>query len=488
MPCTTILVGKKASYDGSTIIARNDDSGAGGYTPKKLAVVMPDKQPKVYKSVISHAEILLPEKAMAYTSVPNALKGEGIWAAAGVNEKNAAMTATETITSNARVLGADPLVVYQPPKGSRKAVPGGIGEEDLVTLVLPYMDNARAGVRRLGSLLERYGTYEMNGVAFSDADEIWFMETIGGHHWIARRVPDDRYVVMPNQQGIDEFDLEDALGAQRENMCSPDLRRFINENHLDLSMGGPFNPREVFGSRDDSDHIYNTPRAWAAERYFNPRTYDWDSDKPDFTPESDDLPWSLMPERKITVEDVRYILANHFQGTKYDPYGRDDAEGCRGKYRPIGVNRTDFMGMIQLRPGVGKETAAVEWISFGSGVFNVTVPFYASGRKVPAYLGNTAETVSTDNFYWASRLMGALADAHFARTAIHIERYQDKVQRRSHELLRIYDERQKAGCFDPDEANAALCAMVREETDKALGHVLKEASNGMKNGFSRSDA
>lgn len=41
MPCTTILVGKEASYDGSTIIARNDDSGAGHYTPKKFVVVQP---------------------------------------------------------------------------------------------------------------------------------------------------------------------------------------------------------------------------------------------------------------------------------------------------------------------------------------------------------------------------------------------------------------------------------------------------------------
>lgn len=36
MPCTTILVGKKASYDGSTMIARNDGSGAGHYTSKNL--------------------------------------------------------------------------------------------------------------------------------------------------------------------------------------------------------------------------------------------------------------------------------------------------------------------------------------------------------------------------------------------------------------------------------------------------------------------
>ena len=59
------------------------------------------------------------------------------------------------------------------------------------------------------------------GIAFSDQNEIWWMETIGGHHWIARRVPDDAYVVMPNQLGIDAFDLDDAFTVHRtENiMC-----------------------------------------------------------------------------------------------------------------------------------------------------------------------------------------------------------------------------------------------------------------------------
>ena len=77
---------------------------------------------------------------------------------------------------------------------------------------------------RLGSLLEKYGTYEMNGIGFADKDEVWWLETIGGHHWIARRVPDEAYVVMPNQMGIDMFDLDDALGAQKEHMCSSDMK------------------------------------------------------------------------------------------------------------------------------------------------------------------------------------------------------------------------------------------------------------------------
>ena len=131
MPCTTILVGKKASYDGSTMIARNDDSPSGQFTPKKFVVVHPEEQPRKYKSVLSHVEIDLPEEALRYTAVPNALEGEGIWAAHGINAAGVGMTATETITSNARVLGADPLVEYVPAKDGAEEIPGGIGEEDI---------------------------------------------------------------------------------------------------------------------------------------------------------------------------------------------------------------------------------------------------------------------------------------------------------------------------------------------------------------------
>lgn len=61
----------------------------------------------------------------------------------------------------------------------------------------------------------------MNGIAFQDVHEIWWLETIGGHHWIAKRVPDDAYVVMPNQLGIDQFDLEDALAPKRTTFAPP---------------------------------------------------------------------------------------------------------------------------------------------------------------------------------------------------------------------------------------------------------------------------
>lgn len=117
MACTTILVGKDASYDGSTIIARNEDSANGEFNPKRFIVVKPEEQPREYKSVISHLTITLPDDPLQYTAVPNADLKEGIWGEAGVNEANVAMSATETLTTNERVLGADPFVEYTPAKG-----------------------------------------------------------------------------------------------------------------------------------------------------------------------------------------------------------------------------------------------------------------------------------------------------------------------------------------------------------------------------------
>ncbi len=482
MPCTTILIGKNASYDGSTMIARNDDSCSGRFTPKKFVVAHPEEQQKNYKSEISHVEIPLPEHPMRYTSMPNALEGEGIWAASGVNEAHVGMTATETITSNPRVLGADPLVE------------GGIGEEDIVYLVLPYIHSAREGVQRLGSLLEQYGTYEMNGIAFQDQDEIWWLETIGGHHWIARKVPDEVYVVMPNQLGIDAFDLEDAFGAQKEHLCSADMREFIRKYHLDLSQDGMLNPRDAFGSHDDADHVYNTPRAWFMERYLNPTTWNWDGPDAEYTPVSDDLPWCMVPEKKITVEDVKYVLSSHFQGTPYDPYAPYGDKTMKGAYRSIGINRNDFVSVIQMRPDQKKYHSTIEWVAFASNAFNVLAPFYADVEETPDYLSNTTAEVSTDNLYWCSRMIAAMADASYRTSIFHIERYQESVMAKGHALINEYDElleQEQDSAKQMQlkaEANQKIAEMLKKETASTLDKVLYELSNQMKNAYSRSDA
>ena len=486
MSCTTILVGRKASNDGSTMIARTED---GHFDVKKLIVVNPKDQPKKYKTKISHLEIELTEKPMRYTACPNVDPKQGVWAATGINEANVGITATETITSNPRVLAADPLVEYEKAKTRRgKDVPGGIGEEDIVLLVLPYVRTAREGVERLGKLLEKYGTYESNGIAINDVDEVWWLETIGGHHWMARRIPDDQVVIAPNQFAMDAFDLKDAFGKQEANLCSADLKEFIRENHLDLNQDGTFNPRNIVGSRRDMDHVYNTPRAWFMGRYLAPESHRWEGPEAEFTPESDNIPWSLRPDRKVAPEDVQYLLSAHYQGTDYDPYINRDT-GKRGMYRSIGINRTGVTTICQIRPDVPDAIRGIEWICFGSTTFGAFLPFYTAVSRVPDYLSRITLDASTDNYYWSSRLIGALADSCYSASVQNIERYQLAVATKGREIIREYDEKMiKAGDFSlTEEANEKLSAMAEKETTSTLNKVLQTASEKMKNGYNLAD-
>ena len=485
--CTTLLVGKKATYDGSTMMARDEDSIQGTFNPKKYIVINPDNQPSKYKPINSDIEIDLPENPLQYTSKPDAREGEGIFGEAGINALNIAMTATETITSNPLVLGADPFV------------DSGIGEADYLTIILPYIKSAREGVIRLGYLLKKYGTYESNGIGFQDENEIWWVETIGGHHFIAKRVPDDVYVVAPNQQGIKSFDFVDAFGEQKNHICSEDLIDFIQNNKLDLTFKSSndlkkeenFDVRAAFGSHTDKDKLYNTPRAWFMLKYFNPKTYKWDGPNPDFTPESFDLPLSLVPEHKITIEDIKYVLSSYYQGTKFNPYGKYGDCSEKRKYRPIGINANSQLTLSHIRGNLSDQIKSIEWMAFGSNPFNAFIPQYIKVDDTPKYLKDFKDEVDTNNFYWINRLIGDLADSNYNEAIPFIEKYQNLIACKSHEFINKFDKKFNGQNIDTkqfEEANNEIIDFIKKETNKLLGNVLHVASLRMKNSFSRSDA
>ena len=121
-------------------------------------------------------------------------------------------------------------------------------------------------------------------------------------------------------------------------------------------------------------------------------------------------------------------------------------------------------------------------------------PFYADVEETPEYLSNTTGTVSTDNFYWCSRLIAAMADASYRKSVFHVERYQEHVMAKGHELLNHYDalleketDGQKRKALRT-EANQKIADMLKAETADVLDKVLYELSNQMRNSYSRSDA
>ena len=121
-------------------------------------------------------------------------------------------------------------------------------------------------------------------------------------------------------------------------------------------------------------------------------------------------------------------------------------------------------------------------------------PFYTDIDTTPAYLSGTTGAVSTENFYWVSRMIAAMADASYSKSVFHIERYQENVAAKCHELLNRYDgllaEETEEGKRRElqQEANEKIAEMLQKAAADTLDKVLYELSGQMKNSYARSDA
>jgi len=147
-----------------------------------------------------------------------------------------------------------------------------------------------------------------------------------------------------------------------------------------------------------------------------------------------------------------------------------------------------------LRPDQPEDSRVLEWIAFASNAFNVMVPFYANVTTTPAYLSNTTGAVSTDNFYWNSRMIAAMADAAYSKSVFHIERYQLAAASAGHANINTYDAKLRreqdasARAALREQANEAMADTIRGLAADTLDKVLYELSCQMKNCYSRSDA
>lgn len=455
--CTAVLVGKGATIDGSTIIARNEDAD-GAINPKRFTVIKAADHPKQFSSKVNAFSLDLPNDALRHTFTPCADNSAGVWGEAGINTDNVAMSATETEFTNPHVLGLDPLVH------------DGIGEEAMESVVLPYIHSAREGVRRLGAIIEKYGTFESNGIAFSDKDEVWYMETVGGHHWAAQRIPDDAYVIAPNQTGIQEIDFS----KPDEFMWSTDLREFAARNHLNPS-DRTFNFRNLFGTHTLADHHYNTPRAWYGQKYLNPEI--------EQDPISDELPFFRKPSHKVSIEDVQYILGSHYQETPYDVFG-NGSEKQKHTFRPIGIDRNQEFHILQIRGDVPEGYAAIHWLTFGVNLYSAQVPFYANVSDTPENYKNTTGTVDLGSTYWLNKTIAALAEPQYHRVINTVNAFKDDAQSyvvgRIAEIDRQASELKGSELIDfLTEQNAITAAEVTRRTYALFDQLVKEASNHM---------
>lgn len=387
--CTSVLVGKKASIDGSTMIARNDDTFL-PLTPQRFFVQPAvSNQKGTWQSNQNGFTAPLPKKGYRYQVTPNAdVDKEGVYAESGFNEKNVAMSATESVYGNERTLAFDPLVE------------NGLAEDSLQSMVLPYIDSAKDGVIYLGKLIKQYGSPEGNAVLFSDKDEVWYMEIVTGHHWVAQRIPDDAYAITANQVAIQQVDFNDPDNF----MYSDGIQEFVENYHLNTDQTG-FNFRHIFGTDNEKDRHYNTPRVWFGQRVLNPEIKQ--------SPISSELPFICRTSKKISVEDIEYILSSHYNETVYDPFSRGN-EDTKTLFRPISMNRTQNSHVLQIRNDVTNDSSAIMWLCFGVPAFSPYVPLFGNANDTDESYAKTPLHCDDQSAYWMYRKLSMLVESHYS--------------------------------------------------------------------------
>ncbi|MGM9906596.1 C69 family dipeptidase [Limosilactobacillus sp.] len=404
--CTAMLVGKNATIDGSTIIARDEDA-EDGVNPKTFKVFpAKDYTGEHYVSKYNGLTVDMEGQGCRFTATPNGVPDEGRWDEQGINEYNVAMSSTETEMTNARVLGHDPLVT------------DGVNEDSMLYLVLPFIKSAREGVQRLGHLIEKYGTGETNGIAFSDHDEVWYLETAGGHQWVAQRIPDDAYAIAPNIMCIEEIDFDDPDNY----MYASGIQEFVEKFHLNPNPGS-FNFRNIFGTQDEADAYYNTPRSWYGQKLFTPSL--------EQDPTSQNIPFIQHAEKKIAVEDVEQFLSSHYNGTPYDPMGTY-ASGTpeeQRKFRSIALDRNQSSCILQIRNDVPAEYAAIQWINFGFYCYSPYVPFFTNINDTPAnYQVATNDADPDKSAYWMHKLLEVIVEPRYHEFINEVNDFRDGCQ------------------------------------------------------------
>lgn len=456
--CTTILVGKKASIDGSTMIARNDDTFL-PITPQKFVVkpAVKGEKGRHIKSWLNKFEMDLPDWAYRTQAVPNVdYKNLGYYEESGINEKNVAMSCTESTYGNERTLAFDPLVV------------DGLDEDCMQNVVAPYIDSARDGVKLLGELIKKYGSAAGNSVLFGDKDEVWYMEIVTGHHWVAQRIPDDCYAVAANRVSIEQVDFNDSDNF----MWSEGIQEFVEKHHLNVDREG-FNFRHIFGTYNEKDRHYNTSRVWYAQRYFNPSI--------EQDPEDGDLPFIRKAEKLINPDDITFVLGSHYQETPFDPYGKGTDEE-KHRYRSIGLNRTQNAHILQIRNDLPEDKAAIYWLCIGGPTFTPFIPFFANMNDTEESFKNTSLTFNQKDAWWFYKAVAATVESHYPQFVQFDTDY--LIEMRRYFRARIEEVVAKAGDLKGEELtefltkeNQETVRYTREQTEKLWGKMLTESIN-----------
>ena len=423
--CTNLIVGKKASVDGSVLLSYNaDDYGMFGHlchypagTHKK------GEMRKIFDWDTGEYHGEIPEAPVTYNVIGN------------INEFQLSIGET-TYGGREEMVDTTGILDY----GS------------LIYVTLQRAKTAREAISVMTSLVEKYG-YCSEGETFSicDPNEAWIMEMMGtgpgskGVVWVAMRIPDNAICAHANQSRIGKFDMKDKKNV----LYSKNVISYARKMGWFTGKDADFSWKNTYALPDFSGRRFCDARVWSFFNHYQKgfdRYLPWALGK---DPNAEDMPLWIIPDRKLSVHDVEMGMRDHYEGTALAldttnvgggiyqmPYRPTPLQfKVDGKTyfneRPISTQQTAFSFVSQLRSWMPREIGGVIW--FGNDDANMVAytPVYCGNTVQPECYntpGADAVTFSDKNAFWVCNWVSNMVYPRYSQIFPELQTLRDSLE------------------------------------------------------------
>ena len=428
MACTNLIVGKKASADGSVICSYStDDYGMfQGLCHYPAALHAKGDRRRIVNWDTNEYAGDIAEAAETYNVIGN------------INEWQLTIGET-TFGGREEMVDTTGLLDY----GS------------LIYLALQRAKTAREAIRVMTQLVEQYG-YNSEGETFTlcDPNEAWIMEMMGCASdrkrskertvWVAIRIPDDAICGHANQSRISRF-----MGQGYEEMHSKNVVSFARKMGWYQGSDEDFSFCNTYAYPDFSGRRICDARVWT---FFNrfadgmDRYLPWAEGK---QKDAEPMPLWVRPCRKVSVADVETAMRDHYENT---PFALDGDIGGGiwqmpyrptplyynvdgRKYfneRPISTQQAGFVYVSQMRSFMPREVGGVLWFANDDGNMAPFTPVYCCATSAPQpynTLGADALNFSADNAYWVQNWVSNMVYPRYSLLFPSLQQVRDSLDR-----------------------------------------------------------
>jgi len=294
----------------------------------------------------------------------------------------------------------------------------------LERIALERASTAREAIKIMGVLATKYG-YDDNGECLTviDPNEAWMFEIFGpgpieiGAVWAARRIPDGEIGVSANRSRITTLDLND----EDHYMASENVFSLAEEmGWWDPESGEEFVFNKAYANPPG---FYNLRREW--------RVFDILAPSLKLDPWDTNVPFSVKPDKKVAPRDLMRIHRDYYEGTEFDmtkglaagAFGSPNRwatrtrapEGTIGWERSISIFRCSYCVVLQCRDWLPDWIGGLVWFAEDDPKTSCFVPFYCGITRIPeAFEFGGRDKFERGSAFWAFNFVANWAELKYS--------------------------------------------------------------------------